>query len=395
MESLRGMVSFVQTARSGSFVAAAEVLGVSSVAVSRNVARLELQLGVRLFARTTRHLALTVEGAALLAQCEGPLAQLGQAFERSRAAADAPAGRVRVTAVSPFVRAYLMPQLAAFHARYPRVELDIDLSDQVTDLVAERWDVGIRVGPLRDAGFVARPLGPLTLVLCAAPSFLAAPHRPHTVPELAAGHALVMKLNDTESILPWWLSDPTGARGSTQGMQQLPVTGPLRCNDFLALCEACCAGVGVAQLPLVVALPALRAGRLKVVAHEQAPQGLHLFVHYPSRHLPARVRALVDFVIEIAQAHPDLAVDPLQFAAPLGRGFGQGPRQGSLNPAALALAPAAQPAAPAAPPKPRARAAAAAVAADPPAPPTRRSTKAPAAKGLVQEPIPGPAKPRP
>jgi len=112
MESLRGMVSFVQTARSGSFVAAAEMLGVSSVAVSRNVARLELQLGVRLFARTTRHLALTVEGAALLAQCEGPLAQLGQAFERSRAAADALAGRVRVTAVSPFVRAYRLPQRA-------------------------------------------------------------------------------------------------------------------------------------------------------------------------------------------------------------------------------------------------------------------------------------------
>ena len=311
MESLRGMVSFVQTARSGSFVAAALVLGVSSVAVSRNVARLEQQLGVRLFARTTRHLSLTSEGTALLAQCEAPLAQLGQAFQRSRAAADAPSGRVRVTAVSPFVRAYLMPHLATFHARYPEVELDIDLSDQVSDLVAERWDVGIRVGPLRDAAFVARPLGPLALVLCAAPAFLAAPHCPATVPEMAAGHALVMKLNDAESTLPWWLADPHAA----QGMQQLAITGPLRCNDFLALCEACCAGVGVAQLPLVVALPALRAGRLKVVAHEQAPQGLQLFVHYPNRHLPARVRVFVDFVIEIAEAHPDLAVDPLQFAA--------------------------------------------------------------------------------
>jgi len=387
MESLRGMVSFVQTAHSGSFVAAAQVLGVSSVAVSRNVARLELQLGVRLFARTTRHLSLTAEGTALLAQCEGPLAQLGQAFEGSRAAVDAPAGRVRMTAVSPFVRAYLMPHLGAFCARYPHVELDIDMSDQVTDLVAERWDVGVRVGPLRDAAFVARPLGPLTLVLCAAPAFLAAPRCPSTVAELAAGHALVMKLSGADLILPWWLSDPN----ADHGIRQLPVTGPLRCNDFLALCEACCAGVGVAQLPLVVALPALRAGSLKVVAHEQSPQGLQLFVHYPNRHLPARVRVVVDFVIEVAQAHPDLMVDPLQFAAPLGQGLGQETGRRVLSPPPVNGVPARglPPAAPARPPAPTA---ARASAADLSKAPTRRPTTVPAAKVPVAAPARGRAK---
>lgn len=387
MESLRGMVSFVQTARSGSFVAAAQILGVSSVAVSRNVARLEQQLGVRLFARNTRNLSLTAEGTALLAQCEMPLTQLNQAFQRSRAAADAPAGRVRITAVSPFVRAYLMPHLGAFYARYPQVELDIDLSDQVTDLVAERWDVGIRVGPLRDADFVARALGPLTLVLCAAPAFLAAPHCPQTVLELAAGHALLMKLNDAENILPWWLSAPNVANG----VQQVPVTGPLRCNDFLALCEACCAGVGVAQLPLVVALPALRAGRLKVVAQEQAPQGLQLFVHYPNRHLPARVRVLVDFVIEIAEAHPDLAVDPLQFAAPLGQGAGQGSGRSLLSPVPQGLAPVLQPAASA---KPHVPAAARASVADRPTAPAPHLATVPAAKVPVLAPARGRAKQR-
>ena len=384
MESLRGMVSFVQTARSGSFVAAAQVLGVSSVAVSRNVARLEQQLGVRLFARTTRHLSLTAEGASLLAQCEGPLAQLGHAFQSSRAAADAPAGRVRMTSVSPFVRAYLMPQLGAFHARYPQVELDIDLSDQVTDLVAERWDVGVRVGPLRDAAFVARPLGPLTLVLCAAPAFLAAPRCPGTVAEMAAGHALVMKLNDADTILAWWLSDPN----AEHGMQQLPVTGPVRCNDFSALCEACCAGVGVAQLPLVVALPALRAGRLKVVAHERAPQGLQLFVHYPNRQLPARVRALVNFLIEIAQAHPDLSVDPLQFAVPLAQG--QGSVRPLLSPPPLDMAPP-----PVASAKLHVPTAAGASAAVPPTAPTRRSATVPSAKVPGPASARGPAKRRP
>ncbi len=308
MESLRGIVNFVQTARLGSFARAAKALGISSVAVSRNVARLEAQLGVRLFARTTRQLSLTNEGAALLAQCEAPLEQLDTAFKRSRESADAPSGRVRVTAVSPFARTYLMPRLGEFHARYPLVELDIELSEQVTDLVAERFDVGIRVGPLRDTSFVARPLGPLKLALCAAPDYLAAAGVPHSIADLARHRGLALTPTGALNAMPWWLQGP-------DGYVELPVSGPLRCNDFLALTEACCAGMGLAQLPLVVALPALRAGRLKVVLPQAAPQGLRLFMHYPDRQLPARVRVFVDFVLALMQTHPDLDVDPAQFAA--------------------------------------------------------------------------------
>jgi DNA-binding transcriptional LysR family regulator len=308
MESLRGMVSFVQTARLGSFVRAAQALGISSVAVSRNVARLEAQLGVRLLARTTRSLGLTAEGSALLAQCEAPLEQLAGAFNTSRDAAGAPSGRVRITAVSPFVRTYLVPQLAAFHARYPQVELDIELSENVTDLVADRFDVGIRVGRLQDAAFIARPLGPLALALCAAPTYLAARGVPLQLADLATHTGLALKLTGAPAAAPWFLQGPTG-------FVQLPVQGPLRCNDLLSLCEACCAGLGLAQLPLVVALPALRAGRLQVVLPQAAPAGLQLFMHYPNRQLPARVRVFVDFVLELMQNHPDLDVGAAQFAA--------------------------------------------------------------------------------
>jgi DNA-binding transcriptional LysR family regulator len=308
MESLRGMVSFVQTARTGSFVRAAQALGISAVAVSRNVGRLEVQLGVRLFARTTRALSLTEEGAALLAQCEAPLEQLDTAFARSRESAGAPSGRVRVTAVSPFARTYLMPHLGEFHRRYPQVELDIELSEQVTDLVAERFDVGIRVGLLRDASFVARPLGPLQLVLCAAPSYLPAAAPLLSIQDLSQHLGLALMLTGSGKSLPWWL------RGS-KGLVEVPVLGPLRCNDFLALTEACCAGLGLAQLPLVVALPALRAGRLQVVLPDASPQGLQLFMHYPDRQLPARVRVFVDFVAALMQTHPDLDISPAQFVA--------------------------------------------------------------------------------
>jgi DNA-binding transcriptional LysR family regulator len=308
MESLRGMVSFVQTARLGSFVRAAQALGVSSVAVSRNVSRLESQLNVRLFARTTRQLQLTAEGSALLAQCEAPLEQLDTAFKRSREAADAPSGRVRVTAVSPFVRTYLMPQLREFCSRFPLVELDIELSEQVTDLVAEQFDVGIRVGPLRDASFIARPLGPLSLVLCASPGYLADNGQPQSVAQLAGHTGLALKMGSGSKAAPWWLQGP-------QGFIEVPVSGPLRCNDFLALNAACISGLGLAQLPLVVALPALRAGQLKVVLPQAAPRGLQLFIHYPDRQLPARVRVFVDFVLAMMKHHPDLDVDPAQFDA--------------------------------------------------------------------------------
>lgn len=309
MESLRGMVSFVQTARSGSFVKAAGVLGVSSVAVSRNVSRLEAQLGVRLFARSTRHLSLTAEGAALLARCEVPLEQLELAFRDSRDAAGDAEGVVRVTAVSPFVRAYLAPSLGDFHARYPRVSLDIECSEQVTDLVAGRFDVGIRVGAMQDAAFVARPLGPLQLVLCAAPSFLARGPLPQAA-ELARLHGLGFKRSGDNQAAPWRLQNG-------DGHEVVAVAGPLRCNDFLTLTAACAAGLGVAQVPMVVALPFLRAGTLVTLWPERAPQGLHLFLHYPDRQLPARVRVVVDFLVQANQAHPDLAVTPLQFHAGL------------------------------------------------------------------------------
>ena len=308
MESLRGMVSFVQVARSGSFVRAAEALGVSAVAVSRNVGRLEAQLGVRLFARTTRSLSLTAEGAALLSRCESPLAQLAAAFDDSRDALGVASGVVRVTAVSPFVRAYLAPSLTSFHAQHPDVVVDIECSELVTDLVADRFDVGVRVGPLQDAGFVARPLGPMALVLCAAPAFLARPGLDTDPAVLARQHGLGLRRAGEPGVLPWRVQAPDGAR-------DLPVAGPLRCNDFAALAAACAAGLGLAQLPLVQALPALRRGELQLLHPELSPSGLQLFLHYPDRQLPARVRVFVDFMLAISRGHPDLAVTPADIAA--------------------------------------------------------------------------------
>ena len=325
MESLRGMVNFVQVARLGSFAKAAEQLGVSAVAVSKNVSRLEQQLGVRLFARSTRHLGLTPEGTALLERCELPLAQLAEAFEGSRKAADEAEGVVRITSVTPFVRSYLAPHLAGFHRLHPNVVLQLECSEHISNLIAERNDIGIRIGPLDSADFVARPLGPLALPLCAAPSFLARV-QPLALPEaVALRHGLGLQLPGSADVVPWRLQ-------GTQGLRMLPVAGPLRCNDMAALAAACVAGLGVAQLPLVSVLGELKSGQLQVLWPEQSPRGLQLFVHYPNRNLPARVRVVVEFLLDCARAHPDLAIEPQHFAA---RGF--------TAPVAAAPAPAAAP----------------------------------------------------
>jgi LysR substrate binding domain len=131
-------------------------------------------------------------------------------------------------------------------------------------------------------------------------------------------------LAGSNSAFPWWLQLP-------DRVTELAITGPLRCNDFLALAEACCAGLGLAQLPLVVALPALRAGHLKVVLPTSSPAGLQLFMHYPDRQLPARVRVFVELVAQRMRSHPDLDTDPAQFAV-------AAPRLGVPAPAAAAFA---------------------------------------------------------
>lgn len=324
MESLRGMVSFVQVARCGSFVRAAEALGVSAVAVSRNVARLETQLKVRLFARTTRQVSLTAEGMALLARCESPLAELASAFDDSRDAARSASGVVRVSAVSPFVRAYLATGLAPFCARYPGIVVDIECSELVIDLVAARFDVGVRVGPMRDAGFVARPLGPLALILCAAPHFLADPAFDADLETLARKHGLGLRRPGEQGVAPWRLQ-------TAEGPLELAPCGPLRCNDLATLAAACKSGLGVAQLPLVQVLPELRSGELRVLYPDQSPRGLQLFLHYPDRQLPARVRVFVDFVLSFARDHPDLRLTPMDFA-PEQPAFRPGPTQATGRP---------------------------------------------------------------
>lgn len=317
MHSLRGILNFTRAAELGSFAAAARELGVSAVAVSQNISRLEAGLGVRLLARSTRALSLTPEGEAFLEQCRTPLAALDAACQAARDDARQAGGLVRASLVSPVAFLYVVPLLPRFFERHPHIRLELELSEDSSPLIAKRFDVGIRVGAMQDADFVARALGPLRLPLCASPAYLAKHGVPTSLEALqSAAHALLaLQIAGQVQPIPFIVQ---ARRDGARALQMLPTAGQCRlaCNDYRSLLQACVDGLGIAQLPQPLALAALRAGTLRCVLPVHAPEGWQLFIHYPSRkQLPARVRAFVDFCIAELGGHADLSVDLSPFAA--------------------------------------------------------------------------------
>ena len=317
MQTLRGILNFTRTAELGSFAKAAKDLGISAVAVSQNISRLEAALGVRLLARSTRALQLTPEGQAFLEQCRQPLAQLDAACKEVASDARSASGKLRATVVSPVAYLYLIPLLPKFQQRYPGIALELELSEDSSPLIAKRFDVGIRVGALNDAAFVARPLGPLRLLLCASPAYLAQAGTPQSLDDLARHRALLMQITGREQPTPFIVQTRGGEAGAgARSMQFLQLQGHFICNDFRSLAQACSDGLGIAQLPQPLALPLLKSGQLKVLLPDSVAENIQLFIHYPSRkQLPARVRVFVDFVIEHFAGHPDLTADISGFIA--------------------------------------------------------------------------------
>lgn len=186
MDSFSGLESFVRAADLLSFAEAGRALGISASAVGKNVARLEQQLGLRLFHRTTRQVRLTQEGTLFHERCRRILDELHDARAAMQAAAETPRGRLRVSLPAIGYR-FLLPVLPEFQARYPEVELDLDFNDHLVDVVEAGLDVVIRSGDLADSRLVARRLGPFRFVLAASPAYLAERGIPLTPADLA-GH---------------------------------------------------------------------------------------------------------------------------------------------------------------------------------------------------------------
>jgi DNA-binding transcriptional LysR family regulator len=309
VESIRGVIGFVRTVAAGSFAGAAKELGVSSVAVSKNVQRLERRLGVRLLQRSTRKLNLTEEGRLFYERCTGPLLELEGAQAAVKDKGRSPAGRLRVTSVSPFGRTYVLPLLPAFSRRYPEIEVELHLDDAISDMIAEGYDVGIRAGEMRDSTMIARAIAPLHFVVCGAPAYLTKHGMPRTPADLSRHNCLRLQNRRTRAGPANWL---LGANKTATA-----VSGNFIANDITTLVMAAVHGQGLVFAPLPLVLPLFRSGALVPLLPEWISQPLHLFVHYPNRkQLPMRTRSFVNFVLDQFRKNPDLVSDPRALVAP-------------------------------------------------------------------------------
>ena len=311
MKGIRGVVGFVRTVEAGSFAGAAKKLGISPVAVGKNVQRLERQLGVRLLQRSTRKLALTAEGRLYYERCTGPLRDLENAQSAIAEKSRSPSGTLRVTSLSPFGRAYVLPLVPAFSRLYPAIDLELHLDDAVSDMIAGGYDVGIRAGEARDGTMVMREVAPLNFVVCGAPSYLAERGVPETPADLAAHNCLRLRGRGAAGrALNWSLGPDRRAVAPV-------VTGNFLTHDITTLVAAAVQGQGLAFAPLPLVLPLFRTGVLRPILPECASQVARIYIHYLSRrNLPARVKVFVNFMLERLRGNPDLTSDPQTLLAP-------------------------------------------------------------------------------
>ncbi len=287
---LQGMVCAVQAAANGSFSAAARVLDLTPAAVSKNVAGLEAVLSVRLFNRTTRTLSLTDEGERFVAQARKALDELDVASDMLTHNQREPAGRVRLSVGNGFGRLHVLPHLAEFSNLYPKVQVELNLSDQQVDLVRERFDIGIRGGSPLPAGMVARKLCDIPLVLVASRSYLHKNGTPQTEDELSQHRCITTRFQSGE-YATWHFM---------QGRQRTAIlpAAQVVVSDPHATLEAVLLHMGIAQIGLYHAWPYLQTGELlPLLLHVHDPSERSLSIFYPHRTMLApRVRALVDFL---------------------------------------------------------------------------------------------------
>lgn len=289
MDRLAGIPAFESVVAAGSFAGAARALGLSVAAVSKQVRALEDRLGVRLLHRTTRQVRLTDAGQRFHERSERILADLEEAEREVAAGQATPRGRVRVSAPMSFGQRHLGPLVSAFLARHPDVEVDLVLDDRFVDLLAEGFDVAVRIAELQDSSLVARRLCPSRRVLCAAPAYLAQHGTPATPDDLPAHRCIGYTYMASGCDWPF--------RGR-DGRRLVRVRGPVMSNNGDVLRVLALDGCGIALLPTFLVADDLHAGRLHEVLPDQLDGDPAVWVLHPSRrHVPLAVRAFVDFLI--------------------------------------------------------------------------------------------------
>jgi DNA-binding transcriptional LysR family regulator len=280
---------FVRVVETHSFTAAAEALGREKSSVSRAVARLESDLGVRLLQRTTRKLALTDAGQAFYERVRTSVSGVEEAANAVRELGSEPRGVIRATAPPDAHILGIGEALADFVELYPQIHIDLSLSARAVDLVAEGFDIAVRAGRLTDSSLVARRVGSTDLAMFAAPKYLELRGRPKSIRDLSKHDMLFFKQRGPSA---WTLTGPDG-----------PVTvelrGKITGDDMSFLTRAAVGGAGIALLPAIHARGPAERGELSLVLPEYTVEGGALHVVLPtSSFVPSRVALLRDFLVE-------------------------------------------------------------------------------------------------
>lgn len=285
--NLNDLQSFVTVAREGSFTRAASILGISQSALSQAISGLEARLQIRLLTRTTRSVSPTIAGERLLQAIGHRFDEIEAELDELTQLRDKPAGTVRITCGDHVLRKTLMPKLTPLLREYPDIEIEFDVNYGFRDIVADRFDAGVRLGDTIDKDMIAVPIGPpLRMAAVATPAYFASraiPKKPHDL----MGHCCINQRMQTSGGLYVWDFERRGKQVNVR------VTGQLTFNTSVHIVDAALAGLGIAYLPEEEFEPHLQEGRLMRVLEDWCPPFAGYYLYYPSRRQPSPAFSLV------------------------------------------------------------------------------------------------------
>ena len=288
MDKLNSMAIFVEVVNGESFTAAAEKTGLSRAQVSKSVNQLEAYLGARLLNRTTRRISLTETGRIYYERCIAILNDIEEVEGIAGEQASKPHGRLTISAPTSFGILHLNEAIPQYMKQYPQVQISLSLADRFIDVVAEGFDLAIRIAALEDSSLIARRIAPCHRVFCASPDYLNRYGTPKVPQDLAINQCLIYS-NDLKPDT-WILHGPNGT-------ESIKVNGPICADNGDILKAAAISGLGVTLLPTFIAGPDLGAGRLRQVLPDYCPPEISIYVVFPSRrYLSAKVKTFVDFL---------------------------------------------------------------------------------------------------
>jgi LysR family transcriptional regulator for bpeEF and oprC len=296
--ALQPLIAFAETAKRGSFAEASREIGCTPSSLAKSVSRLEAQLGVRLFHRTTRRVTLTDDGRRLFERSQRVLSELEQLQDEASGAREAPSGTLRIDMPVALGRIVMLPLLAQLAEQHPGLSIDARFSDRYTDLVREGIDVAIRTGTLDDSSLVARPFARQELLLVASPSYVRRAGTPTSLANLSQHTAIMFRVPSNGRQRPWHFR----ANG-----RELTTTPPSRVcvDDGDAIVYAAMLGIGIGQVPHYMVTDALAAGTLVELLPTVRPAPMQIAAVMPSaRMVPTRVRALLTLLERSAAAFP-------------------------------------------------------------------------------------------